>query len=157
MADENEPGSTVVIVDAGDQAPVVIQDGEQVGGSAEVAAAGEVVNAAVEIARIEAERDVNLAELAIVETEVRHEAYSNEEAEQWRLTAARLEGENTALRAEVEALKTPLILELSPEPPPSPPLEVVAEEPDPALAENLEAVAPPPEPAPRKSKPLRWI
>jgi len=157
VADENEQGPTVVVVDAGGQAPVVIQDGGEVGESAEVAAAGEVADAAVEIARIEAARDVNLAELAIVETEVRHEAYSNEELDACRLTIARLEGENTALRTELEASRAPLILDLSPEPPLNPLPEADAVEPEPVQAESPEAAAPPPEPAPRKSKPLRWI
>lgn len=72
-----------------------------------------VADASVEIARIEAERDVKIAQTNIKQSEV----FANEEL-------ARLEGEVRALREIVDALKPP-----EAEPVPEPPAPVVVEAP----------------------------
>lgn len=151
MSEANGP--TVVVVTPG-EGPA--GEGGESGEVQAVAAVAEVSEAAVEIAAIEAGRDVAIAEIQLDETIVRNEAYANEDLAQCRTELARLEGENTALRTELETLRAPLILAplseplLSPEPPPS----VVEAGPP----ENpVDHVEPAPEPPKPKRQTHRWI
>lgn len=150
---EANGGPTIIVVPAGEGAA---GEGSE-GGEVQVIGAVEApAVAAVEIAAIEAGRDIAIAEIQLEETVVRNEAYASEELEQCRLRIAELEGLNTGLLAQLES-RPPLILELSSEPPPSlelPPESVAEDGPRESPVEP-EALAPEPEPV--KRKPHRWI
>ncbi len=115
-----------------------------------------VAEAAVEIATIEANRDVTIAaihaEQEIAVHEAISESVSNSELEACRTRITELETANTLLTAEVARLTPPP----SEEPPPSPAVEV-------AEAENVEVVGPrenqepAPEPEKPRRKPHKWI
>jgi hypothetical protein len=116
--------------------------------------------AAVEIAAINAGRDIALAEIENEGAAARAEAWSNEELEGWRNRVAELEGQvaglqeaNRTLEATVAALTPPP----SPEPPPNPP------EPDPSPASGEEPALAPvespsqaEEPPPPRRRGIRW-
>lgn len=128
------PDGTVILLSEPEAAEVV----EAV---ADVEATEAVADASVEVARIEAERDVAIAKEQTKQSGV----YASEEL-------AALQGEVRALREIVDALKPP-----EPEPAPEPPAPVVVEAP----AEPAPDVAPPPEvdkrPAPKKKSGLGWF
>ena len=159
MSGENDIGTEA------DAPAVVVVTGEgatvESGGSGEVEAAGEVADAAVQIAQIQADRDVALAVIEGENSERREEAFAENFNEDLRAENARLRGELdecrntiTTLETTVAALTPPPPSE--PEPPPSPP-----ENPPAAVADDPPAPASPeaeaPEPPSRRAPKLRWI
>jgi len=154
MSDANGP--TVVVVTSGEGEAGEGSEGGEIQAVAEAEATEEVADAAVEIARIEADRDVTLAAISAETTEAIHESFSNQELEQCRLRIAELEGENTALRTQLESQPALLIPVQSEEPPPNPPLELESAKED-GPRESQEAPAQAAEPPSQKRKPLRWI
>lgn len=155
MSEDHGPGPEVAItVNAGEAAAIEAGDGGQVG---EGAALEPVAEAAVEIAEIEASRDVALAVIH-QEGEADYAAARNsEELAECRVTIARLEGELEALRSPAVVV-VPLTPEPSPEPPASPPAPSASEEEggpkeSPVEPEAAEVVAEPPKP---KRPRYRW-
>lgn len=154
------PGAEVTItVDAGEGAAIEGGPGVEVVGGA---AAEPIAEAAVEIAQIEADRDVTLAAIHQEgEAEFADRLHSSE-LEQCRTTIARLEGELEALRNPPPVLEV-LIPEPSPEPPASPP-EPASESTEgdgpresPAPLVEPEAAAVVEEPPKPKRPRFRWI
>jgi len=161
MSEANENGPDIAVeIHASPEGAGEGGDGGQV---VEAAAVEPVAEAAVEVARIEADRDVTIAaieadasiehrELSIEENRVFAEGLANSELEQCRTKIAELETANSLLTAEVARLTPPP----SEEPPPSLQVEVEG-------AENVEVVGPrenqepAPEPEKPKRKPHRWI
>jgi len=152
MSEANGTGPTVIVVPAGEETPVVVSEGGEIQAPAAVE---EVSDAAVQIAEIEADRDIALAVIRNEGEAEWNEARQNEELQSCRLRIAELEGENTALKTELEQ-RPPLIQVLSPEPLPNP-------EPEPAPVveavelEPVESPAEAPEPEKPRRKALRWI
>lgn len=158
MSEAND-GPGVEITVAVDAAPEGQGEGGASGEVGEAEALEPIAEAAVEIAQIEADRDVALAVIHNEGEAAWNEARANEELEQCRTTIARLEGE-------LEALRNPPVVavELIPEPSPEPPLS-----PPEAASESMEEGGPresPVEPAeeppaaepPKPKRPrLRWI
>lgn len=155
MSEANGSGPTIVVVTPGEETPGGSGEGEQVEARAEAAVVAEVADSAVQIAEIEAERDITLAAISAETTETIVTAEQNEELERCRLRIAELEGLSTAQMEELQTLRAQLIPPLSQEPPPSPPPPVESAE-EAGPRESQEA-APVEEPPKVKRKPLRWI
>lgn len=162
MSEANGNGPTVVVVAPGEGEAA--QDGRsgtlEGGGEIQAEAVEEVaetaVDGAVEIARIEANRDVAIAEIQAdsLETavEASADAAAQSELEECRSRIASLEASNIAQATELETLRAQLILPASENSPANPP---------PPLEEG-EGVAPPeaataPEPEKPKRKHHKWI
>lgn len=154
MSEANDPaGPVVVVVAPGAEASGGSSEGGEVAAPETVET---VADAAVQIAEIEANRDVDLA---IIHTEAdaqRAERYASEELEQCRNRIAELEGENSGLR---EALATATALipppsELSPPNPPDPDPSPDAEAHAQAPAESPAVADEPPKP---RKRGIKWI
>lgn len=150
---ESHDGPTIVVVTPSQGEAGKTGEGGEVQASDEVEAVSEVADAAVEIARIEADRDVTLAVIQEEASVDRAEAYASEELEQCRLRIAELEGQNTAQAMELERLTHPPSSELPLNPQPEAEAVVVVAEPEPAASQEAEA----PEPEKPRRKPHRWI
>jgi hypothetical protein len=152
-ARDNGPGVAVTI-NAGEASPGEREAGGEDQGGAEISASPE---AAVQIAEIEAGRDIALAEIRNEGDAAFAEQLSNSELEQCRLRIAELEGLNQGLAETVATLEL-TVASLTPppsEPPPNPP------EPPPspdAVGDASEPVESPPpdEPPPPRKRLIRW-
>lgn len=159
---EGHDGSTVIVIAPGEGAAI---EGEAVGdvqAPLEVEAVEEVTVAAVEIARIEADRDVTLAVIAAETEEVRVEAFTEQEIEVWRTRAITAEELCTVQQRELERLTSPP----SPPSPPNPSASIEPgtgegstsnEEPEPVAEAEVLAAEETPEPPKAKRHPHRWI
>jgi hypothetical protein len=165
MSEAHDTGSTVIVVTPGAEASGATEDGGQVEAvdAAEPLAEAieETSSDAVEIARIEADRDVTVAAIHAETAEKLIEDAHATELEQCRTEIARLEERCTGLQTELSLL-TPPPSEQSP-PSPSGEAETVHVE---ASGDGSEAVveveavepeAEAPEPPPRVSRHHRWI
>lgn len=143
-------------------------EGEGEGGHVGEVAASEALEplaeAAVEVARIEADRDTEIArieadtslehhELNVQETEALNELSEKSELEQCRTRIAELEGQNTVLLTELALLKPPTPPQ-SEEPPPNQPDQPESVE---AVLDPEREESPAPEPEKPRRKPHRWI
>jgi hypothetical protein len=141
---------TVVVVGEGGEAPP---------GEAPVSepVAEAVTDAAVEIAEIEANRDITLAVIAAETQEAQAEAFGQERVTALQSERDALWTENLSLREQVGNLEAQVLTLLpSPEPEPPPNPTPPADEPPAPMPVSQEAPEPPPEPA-QKRKPLRFI
>jgi hypothetical protein len=149
-------GEETIIVVPGADASVISEVDEETPPVFKPAVVEPVAEAAVEIARIEAERDITVAAIQAETTEAALEAQTNAELERCRTRIAELETVLAEKEKAIAALSTqPLIVETVEEaPPPNPPFE---------SASNVETpVSPVPaaEPAPEpkvRHRALRWI
>lgn len=153
--DANGPAVAVIVESpeaAGGQG-----DGGEMGEGSE-APAEALADAAVEIAQINADRDVDLALIHTEAEAQRVEAFASEELSRCRERIAELEGLNLGLNSELETLRA-LIPPPSPEPPPSPPEADPSPEGEGPAQEPEESASPGPveEPPPRRRRGIRWI
>lgn len=156
MAGENGSDGTdvAVVINAGATPESEPEAGGEDQGGSEVATTAE---AAVQIAEIEADRDIALAVIQNEGQAAFAEQISNTELEQCRLRIAELEGENQGLRETISTLEA-TVASLTPppsNPPPNPP------EPPPSpdevgdVSEPVES-PPPDEPPPPRKRRIRW-
>ncbi len=150
MSEGHDAGPTVIVVAPGEETQIVGEGGGEVQAEVLAEAVEPVADAAVEIAAIEADRDVTLAVIQQEGDAAFADRLHSEELQSCRTRIAELEGELEALRN-----PAPLTLVALPEPPPSPP----EPEPESAAEDPQEAAedAPAPEPEKAKRKPHRWI
>lgn len=158
-ANDGPGGATVVVIPSGEGPPIAIGEGGEIQ-DAGATAVEEVADAAVQIAAIEADRDVTLAVIHQEGEAEWAERRNSEEVTECRLRIAELEGANAALQLELSNRPqlTPVLLVEEPLSP-APPLESGAEDGprESPVVEAVEAVEEAPEPPPRKHKTHRWI
>jgi hypothetical protein len=154
--DDGQDGAAIAItVNAGEEGAGEPEGGGELAEGLEAAA-----DAAVEIARIEADRDVTLAVIQADTEEARAERYSNEDLEQCRTEIARLEGALSVALTELEALRPSTPEPLTEPEPPNPPQDLPSGEADGPRESPVEPAAveeAAPEPPPKAKPKVRWI
>lgn len=140
----------------GEEVTISISDGEEDAETVETETVEAVADASVEIAQIEADKELALEIIKGENEQALMEAQHNEELVKCRALIATLEATVLTLQAE---LSTPPVLEIVEEAPPNPPEslaseEVTPESPTPTV--ETEEASPPVEPK-RKRKGLNWI
>lgn len=147
----------VVIVDGGDDTPA--EEAAEAVAEVQAEATGDVADAAVQIAEIEANKEITLAVIAAETEEARDEAWRDSRITELSAENERLWTENNSLTARVSELETELStllnsVALEQPPNPTPPESGVA---DPTqVSQTLTEAVPPPEPA-KKRRPVRFI
>lgn len=155
------PGEVIIVNGEGGQLEGDAKTPEETPSVLEAKAAEEIAHAAIEISRIEADRDIIIAEIAAeartAETEAVMEHNANQELEQCRTEIATLQAQLIEAEATIAVLSTPPPTQ---EPDPelqSPPSADVSNDPtkvSPIQPAQAEAKAPEPK---AKRRGLRWI